>query len=107
MAMLESSEISAFDYGIVCHAEVDLPAWLQQLTGKSGWRLLDDEEAEVCDIYTFRRETEEAEVILYHTGYAMVDVNDHNLYDGHLTSAPGYARLQYYNAESGEPVLLN
>jgi hypothetical protein len=107
MATLESSQISVFDYGIVCHAEVDLPSWLQQLTDKPGWRLLDAEEDEMCDIYTFRRETEEAEVVLYHTGYAMVSVNDNSLYDGHLSSAPGYARLQYYNAESGERVLLN
>lgn len=105
--MLEPSAISAFDYAIVCHAEVDLPSWLQQLTGKSGWRLSAEEEAELCDVYSFRREAEEAEVVLYHTGYATVDVDDRTLYDGHLTSAPGYARLQYYNAESGEPVLLN
>jgi hypothetical protein len=107
MAMLESSRISAFDYAIVCQAEVDLPSWLQQLTGKAGWRLQNEEEAEMCDIYTFRREIEEAEVVLYHTGYATVGVNDRNLYDGHLASALGCARLQYFNAESGEPVLLN
>lgn len=105
--MLEPSAISAFDYSIVCHAEVDLPSWLQELTGKAGWRLADEEEAELCDVYSFRREAEEAQVVLYHTGYATVDVDDRTLYDGHLTFAPGFARLQYYNAESGEPVLLN
>lgn len=105
--MREPSEISAFDYSIVCHAEVDLPSWLQELTGKTGWRLSDEEEAELCDVYSFQREAEEAQVVLYHTGYATVDVGDRTLYDGHLAFAPGYARLQYYNADSGEPVLLN
>lgn len=105
--MLESSDISAFDYPIVCHAEVDLPSWLQQLTGKSGWRLSTEEAEDLCDIYSFRRNQEEAQVVLYHTGYATVNVDECSIYDGSLTFAPGFARLQYYNAESGEPVLLN
>lgn len=105
--MYQSSDNSAFDYPIVCHAEVDLPSWLHQLTGKTGWRLSTEEEADLCDIYSFRREQEEAQIVLYHTGYATVDVDEHSIYDGPLTSAPGFARLQYYNADSGEPVLLN
>ncbi len=105
--MLEPSEISAFDYSIVCHAEVDLPSWLQELTGKGGWQLAGEEEADLCDVYSYRCGSEEAQIVLYRTGYAMVDVNDQTLFDGPLTFAPGFARLQYYNAESGEPVLLN
>lgn len=105
--MLEPSVVSAFDYSIVCHAEVDLPSWLKELTGKSGWTLSDEEENEDYDVYSFRRGSEEAEVVLYRTGYATVDVDDQTLYDGHLLLAPSFARLQYYNAESGEKVLLN
>lgn len=105
--MLEPSAVSAFDYSVVCHAEVDLPSWLKELTGKAGWMLSDEEEAELCDVYSFQRGVEQAQVVLYHSGYATVDVDDHTLYDGHLTFAPGFARLQYYNADSGEPVLLN
>lgn len=105
--MLEPSAASTFDYSIVCHAEVDLPSWLQELTGKSGWQLLDEEEDELFDVYSFYRGAEEAQVVLYRTGYATVDVGDRTLYDGNLTFPSGYAKLQYYNAESGEPVLLN
>ncbi len=105
--MLESTEYSAFDYPIICHAEVDLPSWLQQLTDKSGWRLSAEEGADACDVYVFTRGSEEAEVVLYHTGYARVEVNGRMFYSGHLTSGPGYARLQYYNADSGEPIMLN
>jgi hypothetical protein len=105
--MLEPSAVSTFDYSIVCHAEVDLPSWLHELTGKSGWLLSDEEETDLCDVYSFHRGREEAQVVLYRSGYAMVDVDNRTLYDGHLTFAPGFARLQYYNAESGEKVLLN
>lgn len=105
--MLEPSIVTAFDYAVVCHAEVDLPAWLRELTGRSGWRLCGEDEGEMCDVYTFEDGTQEAQIVLYHTGYATVEVGDRTLYDGHLTAAPGYARLQYYNADSGEPVLLN
>lgn len=105
--MLEFSPASTFDYAVVCHAEVDLPSWLRELTGQSGWRLTSEEEADACDLYSYTRGGEEAQVVLYHSGYATVDVGDHTLYDGQLSFKPGYARLQYYNAESGEPVLLN
>lgn len=105
--MLEQSVVSAFDYAIVCHAEVDLPSWLKELTGKSGWALTGEDEDEEFDAFSFRRGSDEAEVVLYRNGYATVDVEGETLYDGQLTFAPGFARLQYYNAESGERVLLN
>lgn len=105
--MLESVTPNFFDYGIVCHAEVDLPAWLEDLTGKSGWRLEREEEGELCDSYIFRRDTDEIQAVLYHTGYATVECGEKVLYDGHLGSASGHARLQYFNAENGERVLLN
>lgn len=30
------------DFPIVCQAEVDLPAWLRELTGQAGWQLLEE-----------------------------------------------------------------
>lgn len=104
--MIEQNVMTDFDFSIVCHAEVDMPEWLSQLTGKSGWRLCGEEEAEMCDAYSFRRGGEEAQVVLFHTGYATVDVADGTLYDGALLTIPG-VRRQYYNAESGERILLN
>lgn len=105
--MLDQSVKTAFDYGIVCHAEVDLPSWLKELTGKAGWTLMDEDEDEQYDAFSFRHGAEKAEIVLYRTGYATVDVDGESLYDGQLTFSPGFARLQYYNAESGERVLLN
>ncbi len=105
--MLEPATISDFDFSVVCHAEVDLPAWLKQLTGKSGWKLCREEEAEMCDAYSFRLGSEEAQVVLFHTGYATVEVGDSTLYDGSLLTFPGCTQLHYYNAESGEPILVN
>ena len=105
--MQQSSIASNLDFSIVCHAEVDLPAWLKQLTGKSGWRLYAEEEAEMCDAYSFRRGDERAEVILFHTGHATVEVAERMLYDGNLLAVQECARLHYYNAESGEPIMMN
>lgn len=49
----------------------------------------------------------QAEVTLYHNGYAVVDVNGQSLFDGALTHANNAcARLSYYHA-SGEPIALN
>ena len=102
--MIASTSSSVFDYAIVCHAEVDLPAWLRQLTGKSGWTLCAEEEAELCDAYSFRRGEEQAEVVLFHTGHATIEVDENTLYDGSLTTIPGCTTLHYYNADSGEPI---
>lgn len=103
----ETTPTDFFDYSIVCHAEVDLPAWLGELSGKAGWHFQGEDEAELCDIYYYRKGGEDAQVVLYHTGHATVEVNGALLYDAHLGTSSGFARLQYYNAESGEPVLLN
>jgi hypothetical protein len=105
--MLESVPPAFLDHSIVCQAEVDLPAWLEGLSGKSGWRLEREEEGELYDSYDFCREDEEIQVVIYHTGYATVENGEAVLYDGHLSTAVGHAQLQYFNAENGERVLLN
>lgn len=105
--MIEAATPSVFDFPIVCHAEVDLPSWLKQLTGKTGWKLCAEEEAEMYDAYSFSRAGEDAEIVLFHTGYATVEVGDRTLYDGSLLSVPSCAKLHYFNAESGEPILAN
>jgi len=105
--MCEVIASSDFDFSIVCHAEVDMPQWLKQLTGKSGWQLCGEEAAEMCDAYSFRRGQEEAQVVLFHTGHATVDVGEITLYDGSVLTIPGCVRRQYYNADSGEPITVN
>lgn len=49
----------------------------------------------------------QAEVTLYHNGYAVVDVDGQTLFDDSLTTATSKcARLSYYHA-NGEPIALN
>lgn len=105
--MLEFANLTVFDYPVICRAEVDLPGWLAEITGESGWRLIDEEEGEFYESYRFSHANREAQVVLYQSGYALVEIDGEVHYDGHLSAAPGHARLQYYNAESGAPVLLN
>jgi hypothetical protein len=105
--MNEPIVLSDLDFPVICQAEVDLPEWLQQLTGKSGWQLCSEEEAEMCDAYAFRRGNEAAEIILFHTGYATVEVGDQTLFHGSLVDAHGHARMHYFNGASGEPIAVN
>ncbi len=49
----------------------------------------------------------QAEVTLYHNGYAVVDVDGQTLFDDSLTTATSKcARLSYYHV-NGEPIALN
>lgn len=105
--MLDLPTSSEFDYPIVCHAEVDLPAWLEDLTGRDGWMISGEEEGELCDVYFFHHGMNEAQIALYHSGYATVEVDGQVCYDAHLAAVPEHTRLQYFNAESGDPVTLN
>lgn len=97
---------------IICRVEVDLPAWLTQLTGGRDWEVYSEEEEENCISFAMRQGSELtpklAEVTLYHNGYAIVDVDGNSLFDGSLTSgANDYAHLTYYHADSGEKITLN
>lgn len=95
------------NFPIVCQAELDLPAWLNQLTGKAGWWLSTEQSFDAGEAFTLRRGDEEAEVVLFNTGHVTVDVEDRVVYAGLLLDAPDCTRLQYFNAESGEPIILN
>jgi len=101
---------------IICRVEVDLPAWLTQLTGGRDWEVSSESEEENCISFTMRQSSKLmpklapslAEVTLYHNGYAIVDVDGSALFDGSLTSgASDYAHLTYYHADSGEKITLN
>lgn len=105
--MLDTNSSTIFDYQVVCHAEVDLPAWLASLTSRAGWKLWGEQSEEHCDLYSFRNHAAEAQVTLFHSGYALVEVDGEVLYDDHLSSAGAYASLHYFNAENGQQVLLN
>ena len=103
----------AWDEPIICRVEVDLPAWVSQLAGGSDWEVTGEDEDETCISFAMREKTtkitpKNAEVTLYHNGYAVVDVEGKALFDGTLTSGTSNcAHLSYYHAESGEPITLN
>lgn len=118
---LNEVEHPAWDEPVICRVEVDLPGWLTKLTGQAHWEVYSEEEEENCVSFAMRSsnhhrlhkaiETQEsdmqAEVTLYHNGYAVVDVNGKSLFDGALTHATNdCARLSYYHM-SGEPIALN
>jgi len=114
-------EHPAWDEPVICRVEVDLPGWLANLTGQSHWEVYSEEEEENCVSFAMRASQKhglhtitsrvdnalQAEVTLYHNGYAVVDVNGESLFDGALTNATNEcARLSYYHT-SGEPIALN
>lgn len=132
---IELNEVDhpAWDEPVICRVEVDLPGWLTKLTGQAHWEVYSEEEEENCVSFAMRsshrrhhakahahglsaqrpsqeaiaQEDLQAEVTLYHNGYAVVDVNGQSLFDGALTHANNdCARLSYYHA-SGEPIALN
>jgi len=103
----------AWDEPVVCRVEVDLTAWLGQLTGGQAWEVYSEDEDDACISFSLRDSAAKskpklAEVRLYHNGYAMVDVEGESLFNGELTTgSTHFAHLSYYHAESGEPITLN
>lgn len=107
-AVLDDAQIEAWSTPIVCRVEVDLPAWMTQLTGNKSWQVLSEDETDDCITYAMRSGRKEAEVTLYHSGYAMVDVDGKSLFDGTLTNGENaHAHLSYFNLENGEPITFN
>ena len=87
---LNQVEHPAWDEPVICRVEVDLPGWLTKLTGQSHWEVYSEEEEENCISFGMRslqtrglhkaaeliaEKDMQAEVTLYHNGYAVVDVN--------------------------------
>lgn len=118
---LNQVEHPAWDEPVICRVEVDLPGWLTKLTGQSHWEVYSEEEDENCVSFAMRsshtdrlhkasnsvKNDMQAEVTLYHNGYAVVDVDGKSMFDGALTHATNdCARLSYYHM-SGEPIALN
>lgn len=113
---LDQFEHPAWDEPVICRVEVDLPAWLAQLTGARHWEVCGEDEEDTCISFIMREKNQhnlakilpkQAEVTLYHNGYAVVDVDGEALFDGSLTTGTSdCAHLSYYHT-SGEQITLN
>lgn len=106
--MIGTETQNAWDAPIICRVEVDLPGWMQQLTGQDKWEVYDEAEEDGYMSFSMRLGEQEAAVTLYYNGYALVDVDGKAVFDGTLTTGTSEcAHLSYYHAESGEPITLN
>ncbi|HWU33874.1 MAG TPA: hypothetical protein VN023_01495 [Methylovorus sp.] len=106
--MMENTVQAAWEAPVVCRVEVDLPGWMEQLTGRSDWEVYGEEEDDGYMSFAMRQGRQQAEVTLYHNGYAVVDVDGRALFDGALTpDTSPCAHLSYYRADSGEQIVLN
>lgn len=93
---------------VICCVEVNLPSWLQQLTGRANWEVVNEVQDKGYSSFAMRQGKQQAEVTLYRNGYAVVDVDGQALFDGTLTFGTStWAHLSYYHAESGEAITLN
>lgn len=105
---IDDALVEAWTKPVVCRVEVDLPAWMAQLTGHNEWEVFNEEETDDYMTYAMRLGRQEAEVTLYHSGYAVVDVDGKSLFDGTLTNGQtAHAHLSYFNPENGEPITFN
>ena len=106
--MQEAGMQEAWNSPVVRRVEVDLSGWMQQLTGHAEWEVLDEAQDETYMSFALRFGPQQAEVTLYHNGYAVVDVEGQSLFDGSLTAGTSEcAHLTYYHADSGEQITLN
>ena len=93
---------------VVCKVEVDLTGWLSDLSGRKNWEVWSESENENYVIFFLKQANQDAEVTLYNSGYARVDINGESVFQGDIIEEnASSARLSYYNVESGEKILLN
>jgi hypothetical protein len=105
---MDETQVEAWTKPVVCRVEVDLPNWMAELTGHKNWEVFNEEETDDYMSYAMRLGRQEAEVTLYHSGYAVVDVDGESLFNGTLTNGKNAcAQLSYFNPENGEPITFN
>ena len=104
---LPSDYLSLLD-SVICKVEVDLTEWLTDLSGRKDWEVWSESESDNYIIFFLKQEDQDAEVTLYNTGYARVDINGEAVFQGDIINKnASSARLSYYSVESGEKILLN
>jgi len=93
---------------VVCKVELDLGKWLEQLAGGNGWEIWSEFENEHYVSYHLKFKKQNAEITLYHSGHAIVFIDDKSVFDGDLIEKRNpIAKLSYYNIEDGEKISLH
>ena len=97
-----------FSDAVVCKVELDLGKWLEQLTGGNGWEIWSESENEYYVSYHLKLKKQNAEIMLYHSGHAVVLIDDKSVFDGDLIEKRNpIAKLSYYNINDGEKISLH
>ena len=103
-----SSDYLSLNDPVICKEEVDLTGWLTDLSGRKNWEVWSESENDNYVIFFLKQANEDAEVTLYNSGYARVDINGEAVFQGDIIGEnASSAQLSYYNVESGEKILLN
>ena len=93
---------------VLCKVEVDLAGWLEDLSGGKGWEIWSELENDNSVSFFLKLEDDNAEVTLYNSGYAIVDINGESVFNGDLIEKRALgAKLSYYRAVDGEKILLH
>jgi len=104
---LPADYLSLLD-SVICKVEVDLTKWLSDLSGSKNWEVWSESENDNHIVFFLKQENHNAEVTLYNSGYARVDINGKSVFQGDIIEKnASRARLSYYSVESGEKILLN
>ena len=90
---------------VVCKVELDLGRWLEQLTGGHGWEIWSESENEHYVLYQLKFKNQSAEITLYHSGHAIVLIDDISVFEGDLIQkGNSIAKLSYFNIDDGEKI---
>ena len=104
---LPSDSFSLLD-SVICKVEVDLASWLSHLSGQKNWEVWSESESDNYIIFFLKQDNQDAEVTLYSSGYARVDIDGKSVFQGDIIGKnASSAYLSYYSAESGEKILLH
>ena len=102
------NDILLLSDAVVCKVELDLGKWLEQLTGGIGWEIWSESESEYYVSYHLKFKKQNAEITLYHSGHALVLIDEKPVFDGDLIEKRNpIAKLSYYNIDDGEKISLH
>ena len=93
---------------VVCKVEVDLANLLFDLSGGKRWVIESEHESESYVSFFLKHADQEAEVTLYNSGYASIDIDGESVFHGDILEKKGEkAKLHYYRLDNGERILVN